>query len=455
MFHRFSIQRFRRLPWPKSWLWYAAFAFAVFAVGWEGREWCKNLCNLDRPPRDFFQEWASAKNALAGRPVYAPHSETIPLYLSRPVRTGRGFVEANAHPPASVVLALPFAALDYSTAHFLWNVCCLAALAITIGIIARTLGITFEPRLWPVLVLLLLSGPIWQHLFDGQLSLLLLALVTGTWAADRTGRCGWAGTLLGLATAIKLIPALLFLYLVLQRRWRTVRFGVASFAVSCLIALVVLGPDAFRGYLQEGSPQVARWRSSCINDSLTGLWHKLLDFGEKGTRIVPVVHAPAAARCLDWASYGIVLGVLALTIRNARSARQRDLAFSLTLIACLLVSLVTWHHSFVLLLLPLALVWHDPPRSRWERWVLLALLGILWLPNWRLCAFSERLLGYDATRPVIPALSATVFSLRLYGLLGLFGVVLRRCWSPDARETPPRPTPASDAPAMPVSCPVA
>ncbi len=59
---------------------------------------------------DLFQDWASARNRLDGRPIYTPHTVTVPVYFSYQ-RDSRdlGFIDYNAHPPTSVLAALPLA----------------------------------------------------------------------------------------------------------------------------------------------------------------------------------------------------------------------------------------------------------------------------------------------------------------------------------------------------------
>ena len=54
---------------------------------------------------DFYQEWTSAQNYLNGYPVYTDLAKSTQLH----VPTGRltGIIKYNAHPPASILVALP------------------------------------------------------------------------------------------------------------------------------------------------------------------------------------------------------------------------------------------------------------------------------------------------------------------------------------------------------------
>src|SRR5271166_4993459 len=87
-------------------------------------------------PRDFTQEWASARNYFTGMPIYENQGKTLFHYLGYVNPKGEDMLDLNAHPPASVLLCLPFAALDYSTAFLLWNLLSLAALVASIYLLA-------------------------------------------------------------------------------------------------------------------------------------------------------------------------------------------------------------------------------------------------------------------------------------------------------------------------------
>ncbi len=66
---------------------------------------------------DFFQEWASARNLSNRLPIYAPHEITLKRHVGiRPDTADRYFIAVNAHPPTSVLLALPFTGSDYTDA---------------------------------------------------------------------------------------------------------------------------------------------------------------------------------------------------------------------------------------------------------------------------------------------------------------------------------------------------
>jgi hypothetical protein len=371
--------------------------------------------------KDFFQEWASARNYLTGLPVYTEHAVTLPLYLGlhqdpRDVC----FVEINAHPPTAVLLALPFAGLSYEWAQFCWNLLSLAALVISGWVIVSALEIPRSSGFLLLAVLVLVGEPVHQHLIQGQLGCLLLLLITGVWLADRSERPFLAGALLGLATAIKLLPGLLVLYFVARRQWKTAFIAAACFAMTILATASVLGLETFRSYLSDVPAHVAEWRSVPHNHSIPGLWNKLFDQGSKGEPMIPVTQWPALAKGGSMLSCAAVVLLLVRVAARAKLPTDRDQAFGVAVTAMLLVSPVTWGHYFVLLMLPLALLWLRVPSRGWMNgvfWAALVALSVKPLHLWHLCG-----LWNWRTSAISPWHTATALSMQLYALLALFAL---------------------------------
>jgi hypothetical protein len=201
-------------------------SLAVLAVVWSGPHFLSALRPSDGGHGDFTQEWLSANNVRAGLPVYAPQAETYPLHMGREPEMPEHLLAWNAHPPVTVLLGLPSAWLGYADAHLVWNLLSLLMLGAAVVLVIRELCVPFRPlSVLPLVALTMLCHPLYNHLSHGQLNALLALLVVLAWAADRHGRTGWAGGLLGAAAAIKLFPAFLFLYFVCTRRWRAVLAG--------------------------------------------------------------------------------------------------------------------------------------------------------------------------------------------------------------------------------------
>src|SRR5579875_85943 len=383
---------------------------------------------------DFFQEWASARNRFCGLPSYTSQGITLERYLGLWHNPNDPFfIEFNAHPPTAVLLGVPFAGLRFADGFALWNVLALVFLAASFGLIVWQLGLPFSFwDLLPAITLLLLCYPFWHQMVHGQLNLLLLLLFIGAWAADRNRHPHWTGTLVALATAIKLFPGFLFVYLLLRREWTAVRTGLLALLGITALTALILGPDAYRSYFLEVLPHTSQWRSEWPNLSLSGIWFKLFDSSKHlpPIEIQPLVHAPALALLGTICTRLAVTAILALAARRLRSAGDWDSLFALTIIGMLMVSPITWDHYLLLLILPVAVLWQRLPRGGVGREVVVLLLAVLWIePR---MVMEHGLILLDAAHPAndhyrwiaTPLETLTALSIPSYALVGLFVLTL-------------------------------
>ena len=385
---------------------------------------------------DFYQDWGSSRNYLTGLPVYAEHSISIPHHLGLP-RNPVPSIKRNAHPPTAVLLTLPLAWLSYSDAVLVWNLISLIALLVSILIVARELAAT-KALVLPGVVLSALCQPLYAHLYLGQWTLLLLLLVVAAWVIDRRERPAAAGALLGLAAAIKLFPAYLFVLYAAQRRLKPLLSGMATLLCVTLITLAVLGPESYRDYLWEVLPSQSVFRGFMYNFSVAGFWHKLFDpVGEAGA-LLPLWPSPSMARIGTLVcDLGITATVIGLAYRWRRP-EERDAAFGLAVTAMLLVSPVTWNFSLPLLLVPLAQIATEARRSTTRGLALWAILLVVWMPQEFLTA-----LLWGSSIPASPVFSLGAASAKFYALLGTFalGVALMLDRVDMGRHLTTRPSP--------------
>jgi hypothetical protein len=115
-------------------------AFVVCMI--QVRPFVKNLLPMKGLSPDFFQEWVSARYYFEGLPIYAPLSLARERYREdmhdRPENITVGLLEYNGHPPTSVLLALPLAKMNYTSAHLVWTLLSLSALFAVVGTASRT-----------------------------------------------------------------------------------------------------------------------------------------------------------------------------------------------------------------------------------------------------------------------------------------------------------------------------
>lgn len=401
---------------------------------------------------DFFQEWASARNRFNDLPIYTPHEITLERYLGlRPNTADRYFIAVNAHPPTSVLLAIPFAALPFTDALPLWNVLSLLALAVSAWPIVQNLGLPFSFwDLLPAVTLLLLCHPFRHQMVQGQLNLVLLLLITGAWAADRSDRPIGAGALVALAAAIKLFPAFLFLYFVLRGRWRAVTAGIVVFVLITTVTALVLGPQAYADYFLHVLPRTSLWRSDWHNLSLSGVWFKLFDPRKQfpPVEIRPLLWSPVLAWAGMGCSAAALMALLYRIVPQLRAPKDADLGFALCVVAMLLVSPITWDHYLLLLALPVAVLWQRLPQGGYGRETLMVCLFIL---CWEPAMVAEHgLILLDAERSraarewiATPLVTLTALSVMCYALMAIFLLgIMQSCRRKEGESTMARMQPS-------------
>jgi hypothetical protein len=377
---------------------------------------------------DFFQEWASARNRFNDLPIYASHAITLERYVGiRPNTADRYFIAVNAHPPTSVLLAIPLAGLDFADALPLWNLLSLLALVASAALIVHQLDLPFSFwDLLPAVTILLLCYPFQHQMVQGQLNLVLLLLITGAWAADRSAYPIVAGVLVALATAIKLYPGFLFLYFVLRGRWRSVTAGSLAFVSITALTALVLGPQAYADYFLRVLPGTSLWRGDWHNLSLSGLWFKLFD---PRKQLPPVeIHPLLWSSLLAWmgmaTSAAALVFALYRIVPRVSSLKDADLAFALCIVAMLLVSPITWDHYLLLLILPLCILWRRLPPGSYGREVFIVSIFILcWEP---MMVAEHGLILLDAARSrsgewiATPWEILTALSIICYAMITIF-----------------------------------
>ncbi len=377
-----------------------------------------------RPPADrivdFYQEWASARNYWEGLPLYTNHKVTIPRYLGLTIASPEDLtVEVNAHPPTSVLLVLPLGLLRYQDAVLLWNIVSLMMLGASLYLVWRGFRISLSPWwLFPLITSLLVCAPLIQQVFFAQLNLLILLLLTGTWAADRSRRPILAGTLLGAATAIKLFPGLIFFYFIMRKQWKVVIIGALTVILLTGLTAAVFGLESYRAYYKEVLPRVAGFRGNWLNASLMGFWVKLFDPPPNNRQVEPLWRSAVVARLGTVVCCTAVLITLALVVRRARTTIELDLAFGLSLTAMLLVSPITWDHYLVLLLVPIAATWIALPPSVGARVLFAAVLIACWSPPAIIHQFM--IPGGRSTAVARPLETLSILSYQCYALIALF-----------------------------------
>jgi alpha-1,2-mannosyltransferase len=235
----------------------------------------------------------------------------------------------------------------------------------------------------PWLILMIGGGLCWYplqaHLALGQLSLLVIACLIGCWILWSRNRNYLAGILLALACLIKLFPGLIFLYLIVRRKWHAFISALIFTLSGWLATIILIKPENVLHYFLEITPRLAAQQSIFpINVSVNGAVSRLF---VDGPWIEPLFYAPHTARIL-WLTISLgLLTILAWQLWQLPQTYWADtVSYAMTCLVMLLLSPITWQHIFPLLILPFAILFRgsgQPSEKRSKHLALLLLCAIL------------------------------------------------------------------------------
>jgi hypothetical protein len=261
--------------------------------------------------------------------VCRPFDLDIYLWGGRAVTHGLRLylVQADAnwftYPPFAATLFAPLAGLPALGARLAWELGSVAALAWACVLTVRLAG--YRPSRSAIVGMTaaaIAAEPIYHTLFLGQVNVFLMALVLADlWRVSR-GRP--AGIGIGVAAAVKLVPGIFIVLLLLTRRFRDAAIATATFVCCGLIGYVV-DPSASRmywtrlfvdtkrvsdGYISNQSLYAAVVRISG-GPSHAGTWFLFvaLAMGAAGLAVATIL-----ARRGDWLGAGAVTAVTGLVV---------------------------------------------------------------------------------------------------------------------------------------------
>ena len=320
-------------------------------------------------PRDLLQDVESAKLWLQGKPAFPLNMtdqirdtlehEPQPSSASRWFhglgeieQTSVGYVEsepwAQAHPATmTLLLALFVPWMHVRMVQLLFSLASLAALAGTVWILGKGLGFSAIPRLTLTLFLALVGWfPFWMVIRNGQVGMILTFLMTLTWYFLRQDKNLSAGLCLGLATALKLFPGLLLVYLLIRRR-KAFWPGAITASSLLLLSFGIVGWHNTLDYFRVARFVQAYYRGYKANLSLLSVF----------TGISPLSRfAPVLAQFCFVAFLALLAWTVTRKSRETAGAVTLDLEYAMFMALLPVLSPVSWDHYLVILVLPIAVV---------------------------------------------------------------------------------------------------
>jgi len=360
---------------------------------------------------------------------------------SEAARRGVDRLNPYVYPPLLAVMMLPLSFLSFSRASLAWYLTNVSCALLAFVFLSRLLDFGKSP--WHMVIvafLLATSEPLTRTITAGQLNLLLLLLLTLSIVFLEQKREVTAGTLLGLAAALKVFPALLIVMLFWRRRFRA-----AWAALGCAI-LLTLGAAAVAGFgvtldylglvkqMGYGSSTWSHLGQSYhiapANQSPAALITRLLSV-DSNSGLYGVASMPALAKLLSMAT-AVTLLVLSLVLTRSRrgsrdvSGNDDRLVFGLFVLTALLVPSLMWDHYLTIALLPAVLYLGSLDRAEpGSASLLLTALGVF-LIN----------VPFNFWNPVFTqGWAVALSSVKLLGVMILFGVLAVRVYKQERKPS--------------------
>lgn len=376
---------------------------------------------------DFSQDYLAALALREGRSLYVPFTDAevrAATQTSRWPLDLSGFIlqdRPNYHPPICAVLFLPFTLIPFDVAFVLWSLLNVGLALCCTWLLLRELPDAF-PTPWPRLfcTLPLLWLPFLDNYGEGQWGIIVMTGLVGGWGLLHHGRPFLAGSAVALAAMVKVFPAVFLLYFLVRRQWWATVGFLMTVLVGASLVTWAAGTGQIREYLERVGPECeVRYGSSNYNLSLNGIYRRLASDSLD----------PTTRKAGSMAVAGLGLGLAALWLSRFPATRVgEDRAYALMVMAMLLCSPITWQHSLVVLILPLAVLWSQNLdwRSRW--WCLgnlvLYAVSVVHVMNPAIQRHHPQNPPFVETWPLLPF---------TFGLLALAGLLV---WRPFHTSTP-------------------
>lgn len=358
-------------------------------------------------PGGNFEPWAPAMIDLD---VYRRTGELV--------LAGGDFYNVEAwlpwiYPPFPALLAVPFAVVPVAVAQMLWlalNVACLMAMLYRLGLTGWQLSLSVTAVVW-------LVEPVRETLGFGQVAIFLVtAAVLDSMPGPTVFRRrllpeGW---LTGVATAVKLTPAVVAVYNFFAGKRKAGIVSFLTFLACTLIGLVVLwGPSlTYWGRLLSGDSGLNTGIVFKTNQSVLGVWTRLMGEASRGGLVLAALVA--------------VLGVTAAVLMHR--AGEVPLALCLAGLTSLLASPISWSHHYVWIV-PFGI---ELLRNR-RLPVYITVPGLLY-SIWTAFAPFKLLPGDNDVELTYPPLHMLVDNLGVYGGVGILVACVIAAFTPWGRD---------------------
>ena len=389
---------------------------------------------------DYLKFYESIQLWLSGQNIYTPVSVSGFSHLVDGSALPLDVLHANLNPPFFSLLLAPLSFFEFGVSFQIWSLLGVVAGIVAAWHIPQSLGHTSLSTRLLAVALLLAYYPTVTTVILGQTTLPLLGLTYLLWKFARTDRELSAGIVLGLAISIKLYMGIFALLFLFQHRWRILLWSAVIFMAAQGVSLAVFGVETFQLYLDQFGN--ISWYGANWNASFLGVTTRL--FGDATGSLL--MDRPGLASPIYFILSGLSIGlwgwltVRAKGVKSERSTLGFDLSFSLAVVLMCLVAPLGWIYYFVLLLIPLCVIWQACEVL--GKTHLRPALMIAWI----LSSVPSLLLQPDEMKRIHILFPSGLYFFALIIFAMLLAVLLHKIGD---KAMPPQPLPRIDGRALP------
>jgi alpha-1,2-mannosyltransferase len=257
------------------------------------------------------------------------------------------------YPPAAAILAVPLALVSWHTAMLAWLPMVYVPLAVVIWFAFRPL-LARAGRYAPAVFAGLFGCcaclmPLRQETHYGQIDIFLVALCVLDCAVTHPR---WPrGAAIGLATAIKLVPGVFIVYLLITGHRKAAGVAALTFAAASGLAVVIAPRDS-----------AVYWSGTIFDSRRLGPNAQAANQSLRG--MIMRIFFPSAAPAALWLAVALVVAVAGFAAARAVQARGQELGgVAITGMLAALLSPVAWIHHLCWIVVALGVIIGDG-RSR-------------------------------------------------------------------------------------------
>jgi hypothetical protein len=260
-----------------------------------------------------------------------------------------------ANPPVMAVAWVPFAYLTIERARLLWVGLSVLWLGLAIGLIATQLSGSWNLLgLAGLTALFTLPAPAREQFLLGQTYSFLLLLHVIGWRAYARRQDALAGLTLGLAMALKLSGWPIGLLMIARRRWTAVWSSIVTGLGAAVVTLPWAGIDAWHTFFFVAVPEALRRPGVTLTayQDTGGFWQHWLRY-DSHLNPHPIFNAPALASILTVGTAAVACFALIASRRTAY------VSYAAAVALVELLSPAAEQYHYIVLLLPLAVLWRE------------------------------------------------------------------------------------------------